>query len=392
MVNSLVDTSALEQQYTSGAYFKRDIQIVRGAGARLFDSEGNSYIDCVGAQGAANLGHGHPAILDAIQEQAATLISCPEFFLNPVRAQYQAALCEAANMPRVFLCNSGSEANEGALKIAKLITGRSGIIATMRGFHGRTIGALSTTWEKKYREAFEPLMPGVTHIPYNNLERLEAAIDENTAAVILEPIQGEGGVHPAEDGYLRAAAELAHAKGALLILDEIQTGFGRTGTLFAKDFDEVQPDIMTVAKSMAGGLPMGAVLLGERIGELPTASHGSTFGGNPLVCAAGLAAMEVYQTDDLIAQVAERGEQAREHLHQHLPETAYRDIRGRGFLIGIELRDKVAPILKALQDRGVLALPAGMTVLRLLPPLVIEDDDLWQAVEIIEEVLSDAVS
>jgi acetylornithine/LysW-gamma-L-lysine aminotransferase len=293
MVNSLVDTATLEQQYTSGAYFKRDIQIVRGAGARLFDSEGRSYIDCVGAQGAANLGHGHPAILGAIQVQAATLISCPEFFLNPVRAQYQAALCEAANMPRVFLCNSGSEANEGALKIAKLVTGRSGIVATMRGFHGRTIGALSTTWEKKYREAFEPLMPGVTHVPYNNLERLEAAIDENTAAVILEPIQGEGGVHPAEEGYLRAAAELAHAKGALLILDEIQTGFGRTGTLFAKDVDAVQPDIMTVAKSMAGGLPMGAVLLGERIGELPTASHGSTFGGNPLVCAAGLAALEI---------------------------------------------------------------------------------------------------
>jgi len=396
MVNSLVDTSVdtsvLEQQYTSGAYFKRDIQIVRGEGARLFDSEGNSYIDCVGGQGSANLGHAHPAILEAIQAQAASLISCPEFFLNPVRAQYQAALCEAANMPRVFLANSGSEANDGAIKIAKLITGRSGIVATMRGFHGRTIGALSTTWEKKYREPFGQLMPGVSHVPYNNLERLEGAIDEQTAAVILEPVQGEGGVHPAEDGYLKAAAELAHAKGALLILDEIQTGFGRTGVLFAKDFDDVQPDIMTVAKSMAGGLPMGAILLGERIGELPTASHGSTFGGNPLACAAGLAALEVYQSGDLIARVLERGEQVREHLRQNLPEAAFREVRGRGFLIGIELRDKVAPILKALQERGVLALPAGMTVLRLLPPLVMEDDDLWQAVEIIEEVLADAIA
>jgi acetylornithine/LysW-gamma-L-lysine aminotransferase len=387
----VVDLSALEQQYTSGAYFKRDLQIVRGQGARLFDSEGNSYIDCVGGQGAANLGHAHPAILEAIQEQAAQLISCPEFFLNPVRAQYQAALCEAANMERVFLCNSGSEANDGAIKIAKLVTGRGGIIATMRGFHGRTIGALSTTWEKKYREAFEPLMPGVTHIPYNNLERLEAALDENTAAVILEPVQGEGGVHPADEGYLRAAAELCRANGSLLILDEIQTGFGRTGVLFAKDFDDVQPDILTVAKSMAGGLPMGAVLLGERVGELPPASHGSTFGGNPLVCAAGIAALEVYQSGDLIARVDARGEEVREHLRQNLPEAAYREVRGRGFLFGIELRGKVAPILKALQDRGVLALPAGMTVLRLLPPLVIEDDDLWQAVEIIEEVLSDAV-
>ncbi len=381
----------LETQHSSGVYIKRDLQIVRGEGARLFDAEGNSYIDCVSGQGSSNLGHAHPAVVSAIQQQAAELITCTEIFHNPVRAQYQAALCAAANMPRVFLCNSGAEAIEGALKFARLVTGRTGIIATMRGFHGRTMGALSTTWEKKYREPFLPLLPEVTHIPYNNVERLEQAMNKTIGAVLVEVVQGEGGVHPAAAGYLQAVQDLCHLHGALLIVDEVQTGFGRTGYLFAHEQDGIQPDLMCLAKSIAGGLPMGAVLLGERVGELPPASHGSTFGGSPLACAAACAALAVYQNTDLIPRARQRGAEVLQYFREHLSENTVRDVRGRGFMVGIELRGKVAPVLSALQSRGILALPAGATVLRLLPPLVISDEELWQMVDTVEDILNHAI-
>ncbi len=391
MLSTRPDLAALEDAHTSGAYIKRDVQIVRGHGARLEDAEGRSYIDCVGGQGAANLGHAHPAVLDAIRAQAADLIACPELFHNPVRAQYQAALCDAAGMARAYLCNSGAEAVEAALKIAHLATGRRGFVAMMRGFHGRTLGALSLTWERHYREPFAPLLaPDVTHVPFNNVERLAAALDDTIAAVIVEVVQGEGGVHPAEAGYLRTVQDLCRANGSLLIVDEIQTGFGRTGSLFAYEQEGIVPDLLCLAKSMAGGLPMGAALMAETVPALPPASHGSTFGGNPLACAAGLAVLDVLRHTDLVERARSRGEAALEHLRAHLPGAAVRDVRGRGLMIGIELRGKVAPVLSALQARGVLALPAGRTVLRLLPPLVISDDDLWQAVETVEEVLADA--
>jgi LysW-gamma-L-lysine/LysW-L-ornithine aminotransferase len=390
MIETTLNLNTLEDAHSSGAYLKRDIQIVRGEGAYLWDDAGNRYIDCVGGQGAANLGHGHPAVIEAIQRQAAELISCPELFHNPVRARFQAELCEAAGMSRVFLCNSGAEANEGALKIARLKTGRTGVIATMRGFHGRTMGALSVTWEKAYREPFLPLIADVTHIPYNNLDRLREALNDNTAAVLLEVVQGEGGVHPAENGYLQAVQELCRANGTLLIIDEVQTGFGRTGYLFAHQYDGIQPDLMTLAKSIAGGLPMGAILMSDGVGELSPAAHGTTFGGNPLACAAGSTVLDVLQTTDLIPRARLLGDEVRAHLTEHLPEKAVREVRGRGLMIGIELRGKVAPILKELQSRGLLALPAGPSVLRLLPPLVIRDDDLWRAIAIIEEVLNNA--
>ncbi|MCC6906158.1 MAG: acetylornithine/succinylornithine family transaminase [Anaerolineae bacterium] len=386
-----MDLLALEKEHSSGTYIKREIQIVRGEGARLWDADGHEYIDCVGGQGAANLGHSHPAVVSAIQQQAATLMSCPEFFHNPVRARYQAALCEAAGMPRVYLCNSGAEAIESAIKLARVATGRTGIVAAMRGFHGRTMGALSATWNKAYREPFEPLVPGMSHVPFNNIDRLAEAITDQTAAMIIEPVQGEGGVHPAEPGYLKAAERLCHERGALLILDEIQTGFGRTGYFFGHEYDDVQPDLIALAKSIGGGVPMGAVLMGERVGALPPASHGSTFGGNPLACAAGLAVLDVLCHSDLIERARTRGEAVMAHLRENLPAEAIREVRGRGLLIGIELKDKVAPVLRALQARGVLALPAGLTVLRLLPPLVISDEDLWQAITIVEETISHAI-
>lgn len=386
----LIDLQSLEQAHTSGVYLKRDIQIVRGEGASLYDDSGRRYIDCVGGQGAANLGHNHPAVVAAIQQQMTQLISCPELFHNPVRANYQARICQAANMPHVFLCNSGAEAVEAAMKFARLATHRTNIIATMRGFHGRTMGALSATWEKSYREPFESLLSGVTHVPYNNLDRLAAVIDENTAAVMVEVVQGEGGVHPAHPGYLAAVQELCRNHGALLIIDEVQTGFGRTGALFAHQHDGIQPDLLCLAKSIAGGIPMGAVLIGERVGTLPPATHGSTFGGNPLACAAATAVLDVLQTTDLIPRARMLGESVIEYLRANLSPNA-REVRGRGLMIGIELKNKVAPVLRLLQERGVLALPAGAVTLRLLPPLVIEENDLWQAVYTVEEVLNHAI-
>jgi acetylornithine/LysW-gamma-L-lysine aminotransferase len=391
MLAEAIDLNLLEEQHSSGTYLKRDLNIVRGEGATLYDDAGRAYIDLVGGQGSANLGHCHPAIVEAIRQQSVELITCPELFHNPVRAHYQAELCRAIGMSRAFLCNSGTEANEAALKIARLKTGRMGYIAAMRGFHGRTMGSLSVTWDKSYREPFNPLISKVTHIPYNNIEKLVAALTPDTAAVILEVVQGEGGVHPAQAGYLQQVQDACQANGTLLIIDEVQTGFGRTGTLFAHQQDGIQPDLLTMAKSMAGGLPMGAVLMHESLGELPPASHGSTFGGNPLACAAGLSALEVYEHSGLIERAQRLGDEVRVWLTANAPEAQVREVRGRGLMFGLELRGKVAPVLKALQERGVVALPAGPSVLRLLPPLVIDEDDLWEAVRRIVEVLNHAV-
>jgi len=384
----MTNTISTETQYTSGVYAKRDLTIVRGDGALLWDEQGNKYIDCVGAQGAANLGHAHPRIVQAIQEQASQLISCPEMFYNPQRAALSARLTALApgKMDRVFLCNSGTEAIEAAFKFARYTTGRRKIIATMRGFHGRTMGALSATWNKKYREPFMPLVPDFQHVPYNKLERLEAAIDDTTAAVILEVVQGEGGVHPGTAEYLQGAQALCQEPGALLIIDEVQTGFGRTGKMFASEHYELEPDLICLAKSIAGGVPMGAVLIGERVGELSPGVHGSTFGGNPLAAAASLATLDVLEDEALPQHAAEMGEYLLDKL-QEINSPLIRDVRGLGLMVGIEIKQKVAPFLQALTARGVLAQPAGLTVIRLLPPLVINEVQIDQVVETLTEVL-----
>jgi LysW-gamma-L-lysine/LysW-L-ornithine aminotransferase len=383
----------LESQFTSGVYTKRPIAIVRGRGARLWDSDENEYIDCVGGQGAANLGHANPAIVEAITAQAKTLISCPEMFYNDRRAELEAKLISLAppGMTRVFLSNSGTEAVEAALKFARLATKRTEIVAAMRGFHGRTFGALSATWEKKYREPFEPLVPGFSHISYNDIAALDEAIDHKTAAVILEVVQGEGGVRPGTPEFLGKAQELCRERGALLILDEIQTGFGRTGKMFACEHYNLEPDLMCLAKSIAGGLPMGATLINSRIGELPSQVHGSTFGGNPLACAASLAAIDYLQSHHLPEHAAELGAWFLNELRQ-IESPLIREVRGLGLMVGIELKQKVTPYLQALMARGVLALPAGLTVMRFLPPLVIEQSDLEKVVQAVGEVLSHEVN
>ncbi len=381
-----------EDRLEVGVYPKREITIVRGEGASLWDDAGREYVDCVGGQGSANLGHCNPYVVEAIEKQARTLLNCPEIFYNDSRATLLKKLVEVAptGMNRVFLCNSGTEAVEGAIKFARLLTGKTDVIATVRGFHGRSMGALSATWEKHYREPFLPLIPGFSHVPYNNIEAIEKAITAQTAAILIEPIQGEGGVRPPSDDYLAALRELCTRTGVLLIMDEIQTGFCRTGRWWGADHAGVKGDIMTVAKSIAGGIPMGAVLIDERFGPLEKSSHGSTFGGNPLTAAAGTAAIRYMQDYRLADRAAELGEYFMDQLRPlaEQEKTIVREVRGRGLIIGLELKQKVVPYLRSLMERGVLALPAGSNVLRLLPPLVISKDQIDFAATQIKAVLS----
>jgi acetylornithine/LysW-gamma-L-lysine aminotransferase len=389
-IGSLSETIiAQESAHTSGVYPKRQLAIVRGQGATLWDAEGREYIDCVGGQGAANLGHAHPAVVAAIQEQAAMLISCPEIFYNDQRAAYLAELATVlpGSLDRIFLCNSGAEAIEGAIKVAKLTTGRPNVIAMVRGFHGRTLGALSATYEPRYREPFQPLLAGFSHVPYDRLEALEAAVDEQTAAVLVEPVQGEGGVRLASHGYLEGAQRICRERGALLIVDEVQTGFGRTGRMFAVEHSGVEPDVLALAKSIAGGLPMGAVAFQGRLGPLPQGSHGTTFGGSPLACAAARAALRALCDEDLPRQAAEKGAYLLDRLRA-LGSGRVREVRGAGLLVGVELKERVQPFLPALMERGVLALPAGPNVLRFLPPLVISYAQLDTVVAAVSDVLA----
>ncbi len=382
--------SEIESRYTSGVYAKRPLAIVRGKGAHLWDESGREYIDCVGGQGSANVGHANPAVADAIAEQARTLIMCNEIFYNDKRATLEEKLVAIApnRANRVFLCNSGAEAIEGAIKFARVSTGRTGIVAMMRGFHGRTLGALSATWEPKYREPFAPLVPDFSHVPFDNLDKASQAITDKTAGVIVEIVQGEGGVRPGSREFLQGLQALCRERGAMLIIDEVQTGFGRTGKMFASEHFGLEGDLVAVAKSIAGGMPMGAILIGERVKKLEPMTHGSTFGGNPLACAAALAAIGYMEKENLPARAAELGAYTMGRL-QRIESPMIREVRGMGLLIGVELRQKVTPYLHALMDHGVLALPAGLNVLRLLPPLVIEKQDLDIVVDAIEGVLQE---
>ena len=379
---------ALEQQYSSGVYPKREVVMVAGCEARLVDADGHSYIDCMAGHGVANCGHGHPVLTAALTAQVGRLVTCPESLPNDVRAEYQRRLLEVApgDLDRVFLCNSGTEAIEAAFKFARLATGRSGLIATMRGFHGRTFGALSATWEKKYRGPFEPLVPGFGHVPYNKLDKLDAAVGDDTAGVIVEVVQGEGGVNPGEAEFLQGAQALCRERGAMFIVDEIQTGFGRTGRLFACEHHDLSPDILALGKAIGGGLPMGATLVGPRVAHLKPGLHGSTFGGNPLACAVATAVLDVLRDERLPERAAALGARAVARLSA-LDLPVIREVRGLGLMLAVDLRKRVTPLLGLLMQRGVLALPAGPTVLRLLPPLTIPEADLDRALTIIEETL-----
>ena len=384
--------ASLEESLLGGTTQRRgEVVITRGAGCWLWDATGKRYLDLTAAQGVAMLGHCHPALSAAIAQQAHTLISAPSFVYNDTRARFAERLASVlpAHLQHIFLANSGAEAMDGALKFARLTTGRTHFVAFTRSFHGRTIGALSVTHEAKYREPFFPLLE-TTHVPYNNLVKLEAAITDNTAAVVLEVIQGEGGVNLGKADFLHGVQRLCRQRGALLIVDEIQTGFGRTGKWFGIDHFDLQPDIICLAKGLGGGFPMGAMAYTDAVqAKLYAGAHGSTFGGNPLACAAGLAALQAYADEGLIERSAQMGKLLLDELNEALHERdIVREVRGVGLMVAIELREKVGPYLKTLmEDHGVLALPAGPNVLRLLPPLVINEQEIEYGVRAIAAAL-----
>jgi LysW-gamma-L-lysine/LysW-L-ornithine aminotransferase len=368
----MADTIRREAAHTSGLYQKRDLALVRGDGALVWDDAGHQFIDCVGGQGSGNLGHANAAVADALAAQARTLSFCTELFYNDRRAELYDRLARIlpSSLDRMFLCNSGTEAVEGALKFARLATKRTKVVATMRGFHGKTMGALSATWGPEYRELFGPLLEGFSHIPFNKVEALDAALTTEISAFIVELVQGEGGVRPATREFVAEAARLCRERGVLLVVDEVQTGFGRTGTMFAIEQFGIVPDVLCLAKSIAGGIPMGAIAFSRSLGELPKRSHSTTFGGNPLACAAAVATIDEHVRLGLAAAAAERGRQLHEGLVS-IESPKIREVRGLGLIQGIELKENAGPTLKRLQDNGVLALGAGPTVVRYLPPLVI---------------------
>ncbi len=384
----MTDYKALEHEYGIPLQAKRDLVAVRGKGALLYDEHDREYIDCAAGIAVASLGHCHPKLVAAIRQQAETLITCPNIMYNDMRSKLLKKLVEVTpeSLTRAYLCNSGAEAIEAALKFARLHTGRTNFVTAMRGFHGRTMGAVSATYTPKYREAFQPLIPGFDYVPFNKIEKLDAAVNDSTAAVMFELVQGEGGVNPIQADYLMAVRKLCSERGVLLIVDEIQTGFCRTGRFFACDHFNLQPDIMCVAKAMGGGVPVGATLLHGDINIEP-GLHGTTFGGNPLACAAALAAIDVYQTDNLAQRAAELGDYFEQQLNvADLPQV--RSLRRLGLMIGIELKQKVQDKLAELLEHRIIALPAGPNVIRMLPPLVIEKEQIDRVVKTLRELLA----
>jgi acetylornithine/LysW-gamma-L-lysine aminotransferase len=363
-------------------YNKREIALARGEGVHVWDGDGKQYLDLTSNYGVNVLGHCHPALTEAIVRQAQTLTNCHAAFYSEPRARLLEALRRVypAELARFFFCNSGAEAVEAALKFARAVRpDRRAVVATKKAYHGRTMGALPATHDKKYREAYEPLLPGFSHVAYGDVAELEAAVDDGTMAVILEPVQGEGGVNLPPDGYLSAARAICDRAGALLIFDEVQTAF-RTGRWLACQHAGVIPDLAAVSKGIAGGLPMGLVAMTEAVAaQVPAGTHGNTFGGSPLVCAAALTVIETIEREGLLDHSAEVGAYLRGRVAEATAGRV-RDVRGVGMMIGVELKERSTKYLRGLQEAGVLALPAGPVTLRFLPPLILQRAHADQAV------------
>ena len=373
------DYAAIEDRYSLPLYGKRGITLIRGKGAMVWDVDGKSYIDCTAGQGVAIVGHACKPVVEAIARQAGLLITCTGSFYNDQRARLMEKLVRItpAGLDRVFLCNSGTESVEAAIKFARISTGKKEIICAERGFHGRTFGALSATHKAEYRTDFEPLVPGFSFVPFNHIGCISDAVTEDTAAVMLEVVQGEGGVYPAAPGYLAEVRQICNDHNLLLIIDEVQTGFGRTGKMFACAYHDLIPDMLCLAKGLAGGFPIGAVLCSDKI-SISKGKHGTTFGGNPLACAAALAAIKFIEQEDLPDKAAVKGNWLTKIMGaESVPVVS--EIRQIGLMIGIELKAEAQPYIQRLQHEGILVLPAGPNVLRLLPPLVISDPE-WKQV------------
>ncbi len=372
-------------KYIFNTYTRQPVAIKKASGAVVTDVNGKEYIDCVAGIAVNNVGHCHPAVVDAIKRQVEQLIHVSNLYYTERQALLAEQLVNLTEMDRVFFCNSGTEAVEGALKLARKATGKKEFIAAEHAFHGRTRGALSVTHKEKYRKPFEPLAPAV-FVPYNDADAIRAAITEDTAGVILESVQGEAGVITPSDRYLREVREICDETGTLLILDEVQTGFGRTGKWFAREHSGIEPDIMTLAKAMGGGFPMGAMLAREDVAaNFGRGDHASTFGGNALSCAAALANIEVIKKEKLVARSGELGAYLMKNL-KALDKDYVKEIRGKGLMVGMELSINCEEIVSRSRELGVLLNCTSESVLRFVPPLTITREQLDAVVGVIDEI------
>jgi acetylornithine/LysW-gamma-L-lysine aminotransferase len=373
----------------SGFVFsEKPIELVEGDGVHLTGADGTEYLDFGASYACVPLGHGHPAVRSAVRDQLDRLTFVQTSYPVASRTALYEALAQVApgDVGKVWLCNSGTEANEAALKFARAATGRSKLVATMQGFHGRTMGSLATTWKEEYKAPYEPLIGDVEFVPYDDAAALREAVDEETAGVILEPIQGEGGINAASADSLEVAREVTEDVGAALVFDEVQTGLGRTGEFWAAEAAGVVPDVLTTAKGLGNGFPVGATLCRDWIAE-NHGSHASTFSGGPVVAAAARATLETIRDDDRPQHAAVVGEYLRSELEAAVGDHV-RDVRGEGLMVGVEVKRGANRLLRDLAlEHGVLALPAGRTVLRLLPPLTVEEHHVDAVVEAVAEVV-----
>ena len=379
-------------------YGRYPIVAERGEGCRLWDVEGKAYLDFLAGVAVNNLGHCHPKVVAALREQAGRLLHCSNFYHIPQQVELAEWLCEHSFAERVFFCNSGAEANEAAMKLARKHSNekhgedRFEVITALASFHGRTIGAISATGQEKVKAGFTPMLEGFKHVPFGDVEAMRQAITPESCAIMLEPLQGEGGVNVAPSGYLKAVRELCDEFDLLLIFDEVQVGCGRTGTLWAYEQDEVIPDVMTLAKALAGGPPIGALLTTEGLAaSLGPGTHGSTFGGNPLVCAAALAAMQTINEKTLLDNCRAMGAYLTEKLEQLKGKySLIKEIRGLGLIIGVELTIEGGPLVIKAMERGLLMNCTVGNVLRFVPPLIVNRTEIDEAMTILDEVLATA--
>ena len=393
LTQSWIDRAEQSVMKTYGRY---PLVAVRGEGCRLWDVEGTSYLDFLAGVAVNNLGHCHPRIVAALREQAGRLLHCSNFYQIPQQIELAEWLCEHSFADRVFFCNSGAEANEAAIKLVRKYSrerhgeNRFEVITAVASFHGRTIGTISATGQEKVRDGFTPMLPGFRHVPFGDIEALRSAITTNTCAVLLEPVQGEGGVNLPPAGYLRAVRDLCKSHDLLLVFDEVQVGCGRTGSLWAYQQEDVEPDVMTLAKALAGGPPIGAMLARQHFAAaLGPGTHGSTFGGNPLTCSAALAAMRTLVEDDLLNRCMRMGDYLRGRLEDLCGRYDFaREVRGRGLILGMELTIEGAEIVKQCLQKGLLINCTMGKVLRFVPPLIVSRTEIDQAIAILDGVLA----
>ena len=384
----------LSEKYVANTYARYPILLVRGKGTRVWDLEGEEYLDFVSGLAVCNLGHCHPKVVKAIQDQAEKLIHVSNFYYIEPQIQLASLLCKHSFADKVFFCNSGAEANEGAMKLArkyakeKISKDRHEIITMERSFHGRTLATLTATGQEKFHKGYEPLMPGFKYVPFNDIRAVKNAMDSKTCAVMLEPIQGEGGVNCPSEGYLKALREICDEKGLLLIFDEVQVGMGRTGKLFAYEHDGVEPDMLTLAKSLAGGVPIGALIIKKGIADsFKPGDHASTFGGNPLATAAGVAALTAILEEGMLENCQKMGDYFLSQLEEIKGKFPFvKEVRGKGLILGMELKIDGSSIVNEMLKKKILINCTMGNVLRFLPPLIVTKEEIDRVVKTLEEV------